>query len=579
MLLYFLMIVQIMCQLFIMHAQTVPAASSFDALMFLASFLQYILTDKFMTTIFRKDVSTMTKFISAQEAVNLIPDNASVGVGGFGAYCGPDELFAAMAARYKESGHPANITVTAGICTGDNSREPRGLNWLAEPGLIGTIFAAHLANPPLIAELVGENKIPGYTLPLGVMLHLFRAIAGKKPGVLTHVGLNTFADPRVEGCKANDLAREQGRVAVELMNVGGKEYLFYPSFSMDFCLIRGTYADEDGNISMDHEALTGAEMELAAAVRNCGGTVICQVEKVIERGTIHPKRVRIHNTLIDYVVEATPELHRQSYASGAYRPELTGELRYPTNSIKPMDLSVRKVIARRGTLELRAGVVMNLGIGIPSGVGSVAHEEGIGGKLTLSLESGPMGGVPVEGVGFAAAVNAEAINTMCDTLDFYDGGLLDMTCLGAAEIDENGNVNVSRFGVRCTGPGGFINISQNTPKVCFMGGFVAGKCDVEIKDGTVNIKTDGTGIKFIKKVQQITFSADYARKTGQDIMYITERAVFRLADKGIILTEIAPGVDLQKDILDKMEFTPYIDPKLKLMDERIFREEKMGLQF
>ncbi|MBP1736345.1 MAG: 3-oxoacid CoA-transferase [Oscillospiraceae bacterium] len=520
----------------------------------------------------------MVKFIPAQEAVGLIRDNATVGVGGFGAYCGADELFVALAERFKETRHPANITIVAGICTGDNSREPRGLNRLAEPGLIGTVFAAHLANPPLISEMVGGNRVPGYTLPLGVILHLFRAIAGKKPGVLTHVGLNTFADPRVEGCKANDLARAQNREVVELVNIGGKECLFYPSFNMDVCLIRGTYADEDGNISMDHEALMGPELELAAAVHNCGGIVICQVEEIVLRGTIHPKRVRIHNSLVDYVVKATPQLHRQGYATDAYRPELSGELRCPANAIKPMELSIRKVIARRAAMELRPDMVINLGIGIPSGVGSVANEENIAGQLTLSLESGPIGGVPVEGVGFAAAVNPESICNICDMLDCYDGGLLSMTCLGSAEIDENGNVNVSRFGIRCTGPGGFINISQTTPKVCFLGAFTAGKCDVEIKDGSMNIKADGTGIKFIKKVQQITFSADYARKTSQDIMYITERAVFRLVEGGIMLTEIAPGIDLQKDILDKMEFKPLIAKELKTMDERIFRVEKMGLR-
>lgn len=519
----------------------------------------------------------MTRFITADEAAALIRDGDTVGVGGFGAYCAPDELYAAVARRYEAEQHPANLTLVAGICTGDNTTADKGVNRLMAPGLIETAFVAHLANSPKIAQRVGANEIAGYTLPLGVVVHLLRAIAGGKPGVLTQVGLNTFADPRVEGCRANQKAADQGRSVVELMDIHGREALFYPSFPIHVALIRGTYADEDGNISMDHEALTGMEMEMAAAVHNSGGIVIAQVEDIVERGSIHPKKVRIHRALVDYVVKAEPERHRQGYATDAYRPELSGEVRRPTNALAPMAMGVRKIIARRGVLELRPDVVINLGIGIPSGVGSVANEEGIASRAILSLESGPMGGVPVEGVGFAAAVNPEAIDTICDTLDMYDGGLLDMTFLGAAEIDRNGNVNVSKFGTRCTGPGGFINISQSTPKVCFMCAFTAGKSDIAVEDGRLDIRTDGPGVKFIPQVQQISFSADYARKTGQEVLYITERAVFRLVEDGIQLTEIAPGVDLERDILGKMAFKPLIADDLKVMDTRIFQAGKMGL--
>lgn len=518
----------------------------------------------------------MVKFITAAEAAALIQDGQTVALGGFGAYCGPDGLLNALAEAYKATAHPAGLTIVTGISTGDNSQNDVGMNRIAIPGLIDTIIAGHLANPPKIAQMVGQNEIAGYTLPLGVVVHLFRAIAGKKPGVITQVGMGTFADPREEGCKANEKARAQNREVVRLHPIDGTDYLFYPAFPLDVCLIRGTYADEDGNISMEHEALTGAELEIAVAVHNCGGTVIVQVEDVVQRGTLHPKSVRIHNSLVDYVVKSPPELHRQGYASGAYQPELSGELRRPAGAIEPMDMSIRKVIARRGAMELTCGLV-NLGIGIPSGVGSVAHEEGIARTMTLSLESGPIGGVPVEGVGFAASVNPEAITGICDIFDLYDGGVLDLAFLGAAEIDLNGNVNVSKFGSRCTGPGGFINISQNTPKVCFMGGFTAGKADIAVEDGRLNIRADGPGVKFVEKVQQITFSADYARQTGQEILYITERAVFRLADEGIELIEIAPGMDLQRDILGKMAFRPAIAEDLRLMDHRIFRAEKMGL--
>lgn len=520
----------------------------------------------------------MIKVITPNEAAGLVQDCTTLALGGFGSYCGPDALLAALAKRFDDTKHPSNLTIVTGISTGDNSQNELGMNRIAKEGLIETIIAAHLGNPPKISALVAENKVAAYTLPLGVVAHLFRAISGKKPGVLTHVGLRTFADPVHEGCRANQKAWDQGRKVVESVNIGGRDSLFYPSFPLDICFIRGTYADQDGNISMAHEALTGLEMEIAAAVHNCGGKVIVQVEKIVESGTIKPKEVRIHQSLVDYVVVApSSEFHMQSYAGVDYRPELTGEIRCPADSIEAMKMSIRKIIARRGAMALVPGCVVNLGIGIPSGVGSVANEEGIGEQMTLSLESGPIGGVPVEGVGFAGAVNAEGIGTITDTFDLYDGGFLDMTFLGAAEIDENGNVNVSKFGPRCPGPGGFINISQNTPKVFFMGGFTAGKSEIDVEDGKLRISKDGQGKKFIKNVQQITFSADYARETGQEVTYVTERAVFKLVEDGIELVEIAPGVDLEKDILAHMEFTPKISKELKLMDERIFKLEKMGI--
>lgn len=522
----------------------------------------------------------MVKFITPQEAAGLVKDGDTLALGGFGAHGAPDALLDALAQHYKDTAHPAALTIFTGISTGNFSQDDVGMNRIAIEGLIDTIVAGHLANPPKISAMAAANQMAAYTLPLGVVEQLLRAIAGKKPGVITNVGLGTFVDPRNEGCKVNDRARAQGRDVVQLVELNGEECLFFPSFPLNICFLRGTYADEDGNISVEHESLTGTELEMAAAVHNCGGIVIVQVEDLVQRGSIHPRKVRIHNTLVDYVVKApSADLHMQHYGTSTYQPSLTGETRCPTDAIAPMKMSVRKVIARRGAMELVPGCVINLGIGLPSGVGSVANEEGFGDQMTLSLESGPIGGVPVEGGGFGAATNPEVIYSGCDTFDLYDGGFLDMTFLGAAEIDEKGNVNVSKFGPRCPGPGGFINISQNTPKVFFMSNFTAGKSQIDIADGRLDIVQDGPGIKFIKKVQQISFSADYARKTGQQVIYITERGVFRLADEGIELVEIAPGVDLEKDILAHMEFKPLISENLKVMDERIFRDEKMGLQF
>lgn len=522
----------------------------------------------------------MMKVITPQQAAQLVTDRATVALGGFGAHCAPDALLEALAQRYKEDGHPASLTVVTGISTGDNTQNDVGMNRIALDGLIDTIIAGHLANPPKISAMAAANQLAAYTLPLGVVAQLFRAIAGKKPGVLTQVGLGTFVDPRNEGCKVNQRAKDQNRDVVQLVELNGQEQLFYPSFPLDICFLRGTYADEDGNISIEHEDLTGTELEIASAVHNSGGIVVVQVENLVQRGTIHPRKVRIHHTLVDYVVKApSSDLHMQNYAEPSYQPVLTGEIRCPSDAIAPMSMSIRKVIARRGAMELKPGCVINLGIGIPSGVGSVANEEGIANQTNLSLETGIIGGVPVEGTGFGASANPEVLFHGSDIFDLYDGGFLDMTFLGAAEIDAQGNVNVSKFGPRCPGPGGFINISQNTPNVNFMGAFTAGKSDIRIAGGKLCIITDGPGMKFINKVQQITFSADYARKTGQNVTYMTERAVFKLVEDGIMLTEIAPGVDLERDILAHMEFRPLISPDLKEMDLRIFREEKMGLSF
>lgn len=516
------------------------------------------------------------KVIRSQEVPALLHSGSTVAVGGFGAYCCPDELLAALETAHAQAGTPDNFTFVTGIGTGNNTDADIGLNRLRGEGLIGTMIAAHLANCPVIGRMVGDNRFPAFVLPLGVVARLMAATASGEPGVLTHVGKGTFADPQEEACCANQKARESGRKIVEAANIGGKQELFYPAFPVDAALIRATYADEDGNLSFAHEALTGLEMEMAMAAHNSGGLVIAQVEKIVARGSLDPKAVRIHRSVVDYVVVADPVNHRQSYATDAYRAELSGEVRVPAHAIETLPLDVRKVIARRGAMELQPGMVINLGIGIPSGVGSVANEEGIR-DITMSLESGPIGGVPVAGVGFAAAVNPESIASLGDTFYLYDGGGLDMTCLGAAEIDEQGNVNVSSFNGRCTGPGGFINISQSTPKVCFMFAFTAGKTEIHPSEGRLHILQDGKGVKFVPRVQQITFSADYARQTGQQVLYITERCVFRLDEKGLLLTEVAPGVDIQRDILDKMCFRPRVSPELKTMDAKIFCTQPMGL--
>lgn len=527
----------------------------------------------------------MAKFVTAEEAVRHVGDGMTMMLGGFSTYGSPEELLVGLATRYEETGHPRNISIISGITPGDKSEshEPLkgysvGLNLLRADGLISSAMIA-LADARAIGYMINENKIAGYLMPMGVLLNLTRAVAGGLPGLITKVGLGTFCDPRNEGCAVNAMAREKGSV-VELMEIDGKEYLFYKAFKPDVCFIRGTYADEDGNVSIDGEALIGAELEMAAAVHNNGGTVIIQVMDIVKRGSIPAKSVRFHSSLVDYIVKATdPDNHRQCYITPKYRPELTGEIRTAVGVEAPMKLDLRKVIARRGAMELTPGAVINFGVGIPAGIGSVAEEEGIADSLTTSVEAGPMGGVVQDGLAFPGVANAEAIYSQTDILNMYGGGLLDMTFLGSAEIDEKGNVNVSKFAGRSGGPGGFIDISQNAKRVYFVGMFTAGKPkpDIKILNGALQINADGSEIKYVKQVQQITFSGEQAMKNGQEVLYISERAVFKLTPEGVTLTEIAPGVDLQKDILGKMEFAPIISPDLKLMDPRIFREERMGL--
>lgn len=522
----------------------------------------------------------MAVLITAAEASALIHDYDTLALGGFGAYGSPEALLAALQARFQRDASPRNLTLLTGTCTGRISDEDIGTNRLAMKGLIDTIYAGHMGYAKKISAMAARNEIACYLLPLGVAMHMFRAVASGRPGVLSHIGLNTYADPRMEGCRANERARAQNKDVVELIHVGGRELLYYPAIPIDVCFIRGTYADLDGNISMDHEALTGAEMEIAAATHNSGGIVIVQVENIVQNGMIPPKSARIHHSLVDYIVKTpAPELHSQSLVTPIYNPALTGEIRCLTDAVDPLPMGIRKIIARRGAMALKNGSIVNLGVGVPSGIGSVANEEGLAGQLTLSIESGLTGGIPLEGPGFSAAVNPEANHSICETFDFYDGGYLDMTFLGAAEIDRHGNVNVSRFGPSCPGPGGFINISQNTPQVFFLCTFTSGKSRIRIDENGLTIKEDGEGLKFVEDVQQVTFSSDYALKTGQQVTYITERAVFVLTPEGLRLTEIAPGVDLQTDILDKMAFRPIMTPAPVCMDLRIFKTGPMQLSF
>ena len=513
----------------------------------------------------------MTKFITAADAAALVPDFGTLAVGGFNGFGAPDALLLALRERFLATGSPVQLSLLKSVSVGD--RGERGVSRIALEGLIQKVVTSHVGLEPAMARLVQENKIAAYLFPLGTITELYRAAASHRPGVLTQCGLGTFVDPRLEGGRANERTQTD---LVQLLRLQEQEWLFYPAMPVDVCFLRGTCADRRGNIVFSKEAMHGEQLEAAAAAHNSGGKVVVQVEQVVD-GEFDPRDVKLHHFMVDYVVTAPPALHPQGFDCDEYRPEVSGEARVPLGSLPAMPLHARKLCGRRAALELHADTLVNLGIGVPEAVAAVAAEEGVSDRITLSIESGVLGGVPLSGLGLGGTTNPEAIYKMPDMLNIYDGGGLDLAVLGMAEMDAEGNVNVSKFGGRVIGPGGFIDISQNTRNVVFTGTFTAGGLETVCEGGRLRIEREGRAQKLVSQVEQITFSGQTARRQGQRVLYVTERAVFRLAPEGVELIEIAPGMDLERDVLAHMGFRPIISPKLREMDGRIFRDAPMGL--
>ncbi len=509
----------------------------------------------------------MAQVITAEQAARLIKDGDTVALSGFGLACVNQEVIAALEQRWLDTSEPRGLTIVNSSAVGARGKR-EGLSKLAYEGLVGRWIGGIMSASPALGALAMEDKLECYNLPQGVITALYREIAAHRPGVITKVGLGTFVDPRVEGGKVNGVTTED---IVSVIELDGQEYLYFRSFGIDVGLIRGTYVDEAGNLTMEHEGLKMEVLPIAQAVHNSGGIVIAQAKQRVRAGSLDPNLVRVPGNIVDYVVISTPENHMQTEYT-QYNPAFSGQVKVPTSGFAPVPLTERKLMARRAAAEVRPGDVMNLGVGVPAEVGVILSDEGVADYALMTTEAGAVGGVAADDKNFGHCYNALAQLAMHEQFDFYDGGGLDLTVLGLAQADSHGNLNVSRFSGRVAGCGGFINITATAKRIVFVGTFTAGGLELEIADGELHILQEGRHRKFLQDVEQITFSGEQSAKIGQKVLYVTERAVFELVDGVVTLVEIAPGIDVQTQVLDQMDFRPAIAEPLRTMDPGMFRE-------
>ncbi|MBP2627973.1 MAG: carA 1 [Firmicutes bacterium] len=505
-----------------------------------------------------------SKVITAEQAAELILDGKTVAtpVSGFAGW--PEEIYSAIAERFKSTGHPKDITLVHAAGAG-NFKDGGGSSTISDEGLIKRMITAYVGASPRTAKLVDENKIECYFFPQGVLIQLYSEIGRRSPGLFSKIGLGTFIDPRIDGGKVNALTKED---LVKIMEIEGEEWMFYKSFPIHVSLIRGTTADENGNITIEHEGKALELLPVAQAAKASGGIVIAQVESLVKAGTLHPKHIKVPGVCVDYVVVAKKP-QWQTMAT-QFNRAFTGDVKVPLGNVPPLPLDERKVICRRAAMELVPGPV-NLGIGIPQGIANVAYEEGVSDTMLPISELGNIGGIPGVGGDFGHHYNTEATIDHHAHFNWFDGGGLNMAFFGLAQTDKEGNVNSSKFGGRVVGVGGFINVAQSAKKVVFCGTFTAGGLKVKVDGGKLVIIHEGKNKKFLDQVEQIAFSGKYAQSINKPAIYITERAVFKLEKEGMTLIEIAPGIDLEKDILAHMGFKPIISPDLRLMPEGIFQ--------
>lgn len=516
----------------------------------------------------------MDKVLPMEQAIDLIRDGATVVITGSGGrVMEPNKTLSALEKKFLETGSPNHLTLVhaSGIGSKDADGVNRaGVNYFAHKGMVKRVIGGHWGWSPRMQQMANDNEIEAYNLSQGVIVQLYREIAAKRPGLVTKIGMHTFVDPRVSGGKLNEITKED---IVEVVNLRGEEWLLYHIFPVDVAIIRGTTADTAGNITMEQEPAFLDLFLAAQAAHNSGGKVIAQVKYLAREGTLDPQSVKIPGVYVDAVIVDPSQMQTEE---GEYNPAFCGKVKIPHDRLKRMPLTIRKLVARRAFMELREGMVINLGFGMPDGVAQVVAEESFDSKITMTIEQGLYGGVPAAGNIFGVASNPIAMIDEGAQFDFYSGHGLDATCLGFAQADQHGNVNVSKFGPIIPGSGGFIDISQSAKKVVFCGTFTAGGLKAEIHDNKLVVLQEGSHKKFLKDVEQVTFSGDYANSTHQKVIYVTERATFELTENGLTLIEIAPGIDLQTQVLDLMDFIPEISSKLKVMDLALFREEPMN---
>ena len=524
--------------------------------------------------------SGRSKIVSLAEAAALIPDEATVSVSSSSGLGCPDAMLRAIGERFRETGGPRNLTTIHPIAAGD-MYGIAGIDHIAEPGLLKRVIAgSYPSGPssmpsPKIWEMIHENQIEAYNIPSGILFHMHVDTAAKRPGVLTRVGIDTFVDPRQSGGRMNECTTED---IVEVVQFDGQEWLYFRAISIDVAIIRGTTGDEFGNISMEHEGAYLGALDQALAARNNGGIVIAQVKRTTARGAIPTQQVRIPGNLVDYVVVDTEQLQT---TLTHYDPAISGEIRATLDSFAPVEWGTDKVIARRAAMELVNGDAVNLGFGISALVPRVLLEEGHGDHVTWAIEQGAVGGVPLLGFAFGCAANAMGIMPSPMQFVYFQGGGFDRTFLSFLQVGADGSVNVSKLAAKphvTAGVGGFIDITANARNIVFGGYLTAGAIDLAIVDGRLEIRREGKVRKFVAEVEQITFSGRMALERGAKVTYVTERCVLELRSDGLTVIEIAPGIDLVRDVLGQVDFPLTVAADLKVMDDQLFRPELMGLE-
>ncbi len=519
-------------------------------------------------------------FITAKEAVDWIADGSTLCTIGMTLVSASETLLREIERRFLETGHPCDLTYFH-TCGQAAMKTPYGMTHLAHEGLLRRVIGGHWGQSPEMMSLISGNKIEAYNLPQGQMANMFHSMALREPGKISKIGLGTFVDPRIEGGKMNQKTKDCGHDAVAIVEIDGEEYIQYKEVPIDTLIFRGTYADENGNISTDREAMVLEILPAVMAAKRWGGKVICQVEHIVKAGNIRPKEVVVPGVLVDGVVVCSDPIneHRQTY-SWYYDPSYSGETRAPEAAAVPIPLTVRKAIGRRALLELEPDSIINIGTGIPNDVvGPIVAEEGMSDYVTVTVESGIYGGVPAATIDFGISMNAQALVSHDRQFEYYTGAGIDFTFMGAGQMDRHGNVNATKMGDKAPGAGGFIDITSTARNVVFCSTFTGGGLKVGFDPATgVTIQQEGKFQKLVDEVQQISYNGKLAQERGQNMWFVTERAVFKLTANGPMLVEIAEGVDLQKDVLDQMGFVPAIAKDLKRTPTWLYRDGACGIR-